>query len=340
MSMMANLLRDCAWLDMYGGLEQKAEVSVIKGSPGFNAATDAANLHKALTVKGVDEASITAILTKRTIAERQQIKAAYQQSTGKPLEDALKKALSGKFEEVALALLKTPAQFDAHELKYAMKGLGTDEDTLNEILATRTNKEIREINKVYREELKSDLAKDITGDTKGDYRNVLLELAKGERNEDTHVNEDLADADARALYAAGEKKKGTDVSVFITILAKRSPQHIRKVLQKYSTYSKNDLNKVLELEMKGDIEKCLAALVQCAVSKPAYFAEQLFNSMKGSGTQDKKLIRIMVSRSAIDMPEIKTNFKRMYGKKLNQAIMDETKGDYETILVALCGGDE
>lgn len=32
-----------------------------------------------------------------------------------------------------------------------IQGLGTDEDTLNEILASRTNREIREINRVYRE---------------------------------------------------------------------------------------------------------------------------------------------------------------------------------------------
>ena len=34
---------------------------------------------------------------------------------------------------------------------FSIQGLGTDEDTLNEILASRTNREIREINRVYRE---------------------------------------------------------------------------------------------------------------------------------------------------------------------------------------------
>ena len=33
----------------------------------------------------------------------------------------------------------------------SIQGLGTDEDTLNEILASRTNREIREINRVYRD---------------------------------------------------------------------------------------------------------------------------------------------------------------------------------------------
>ncbi|XP_069085185.1 annexin A1-like [Pleurodeles waltl] len=339
MSIIAAFLGQLSLLDALEGSETSGDAGPVKGAPGFNAAADAANLDKAIKAKGVDEAAITDILTKRNNAERQQIKAAFLQATGKPLEESLKKALSGHYEEVVLALLKTPAQFDAHELKHATKGLGTDEDTLIEILASRNNKEIKEINKVYKEEFKSDLSKDICGDTKGDFQKALLALAKGERSEDTRVNDELVDSDARALYEAGEKRKGTDVNVFITILTTRSFPHLRKVFQRYPTYSKHDMNKALDLELKGDIEKCLTAIVQCAVSKPAYFAEQLFLSMKGSGTRDKKLIRIMVSRCGVDMNEIKAHYKRMYGKTLRQAILDETKGDYETILVTLCGSD-
>lgn len=38
-----------------------------------------------------------------------------------PLEAELKKALKGDLEEVVLALLKTPVQYDAQQLKLAMK---------------------------------------------------------------------------------------------------------------------------------------------------------------------------------------------------------------------------
>ncbi|XP_069481924.1 annexin A1-like [Ambystoma mexicanum] len=339
MSCVQAFLLQSAFLEEHDSLVKSDDAAKVKSSPGFSAATDAALLEKAIKTKGVDEKSITEVLTKRNNEERQQIKAAYQQATGKPLEDALKKALSGHYEEVVLALLKPPALFDACELKQATKGLGTDEDTLIEILCSRTNQELREINKCYKEAFKCELSKDISGDTGGDFRTALLALAKGDRSEDNRVNDELVDNDARALYEAGEKRKGTDVKVFIDILTKRNYAHIRKVCQRYSKYSKHDVNKALDLELKGDIEKCLTAIVQCAVSKPAYFAERLFLSMKGSGTRDKQLIRIMVSRSAIDMNEIKAHYRRMYGVTLHQAILDETKGDYETILLALCGSD-
>uniref|UniRef100_A0A7N5JP87 Annexin n=1 Tax=Ailuropoda melanoleuca TaxID=9646 RepID=A0A7N5JP87_AILME len=312
MAMVSEFLKQAWFIEN----EEQEYIKTVKGSkggpgsavspyPSFNPSSDVTALHNAITVKGVDEATIIDILTKRNNAQRQQIKAAYLQEKGKPLDEALKKALSGHLEEVVLALLKTPAQFDADELRAAMKGLGTDEDTLDEILVSRTNKEIREINRVYREELKRDLAKDITSDTSGDYRNALLSLAKGDRSEDFGLNDDLADSDARALYEAGERRKGTDVNVFITILTTRAYPHLRQV--------------------------------KCATSKPMFFAEKLHQAMKGSGTRHKTLIRIMVSRSEIDMNDIKACYQKLYGVSLCQAILDETKGDYEKILVALCG---
>lgn len=312
----------------------------LKANPNFNAAADAAELDKAIKAKGVDEGTIIDILTKRTNAERQQIKAAYQKTTGKSLDDALKKVLKSNLEEVVIGLMKTPTEFDVHTLKGATKGLGTDEDCLIEILVTRTNPEIRAINALYKECFKKELAKDIASDTSGDFQKALLALVKGERSADTRVNVDQADNDARALYDAGEKRKGTNVSTFIDILTSRSYPHINEVMKCYSKYSKNDVKKAIDLELKGDIENCLLSIVKCAGSVPAYFAEKFYLAMKGSGTKHKALIRLLVSRSEIDLNEIKACYKKLYGKSLRCAIMDEkVKGDYETMLLALCGPD-
>ncbi|XP_044540079.1 annexin A1-like, partial [Gracilinanus agilis] len=128
MAMVAEFLKQAWFIDN----EEQEYVKTVKGSkggpgpsvntyPNFNPASDVAALDKALTVKGVDEATIIDILTKRNNAQRQQIKEAYLQAKGKPLEDALKKGLTGHLEEVALAMLKTPAQFDAEQLRGAMK---------------------------------------------------------------------------------------------------------------------------------------------------------------------------------------------------------------------------
>ncbi|KAL7839310.1 hypothetical protein SRHO_G00259680 [Serrasalmus rhombeus] len=322
------------------GLDDLAVQGTVKPAPQFSASGDAAVLDKAIKVKCVDEVTIIEVLAKRSNQQRQQIKAAYQQAAGKPLDAALKSALSGELEDVVLALLRTPAQYDAQQLKEAMKGLGTDEDTLVEILASRTNSQIRELKKAYKDEFKKELEDDIKSDTSGDFRNALLALCKAARSEEREANEEQADKDAKALYEAGEKRKGTDCTVFIDILTSRSAAQLRKVFQLYSKYSKVDVAKAVDLELKGDIENLLVAVVKCAGSKPAYFAEKLNLAMKGSGYKGKILTRILVSRSEVDLVQIKQEYKKKYGKTLYKDILDDTKGDYEKILLTLVGSDE
>uniref|UniRef100_UPI00398E3EF5 annexin A1a n=1 Tax=Pristiophorus japonicus TaxID=55135 RepID=UPI00398E3EF5 len=308
--------------------------------PNFDASVDAAAINNALNAKGVDEETIISILTTRTNLQRQQIAADYQQSVGKQLKAVLKSKLSSKLETVALNLLQTPAQFDAHQLYYATKGLGTDEDCLVEILVSRSNKEIKEIIKVYQEEFNCDLEGKIKSDTSGAFQKALIALLKASRDESSTVDHDLADDDARALYEAGEKRKGTDVDTFINILTTRNFAHMHTVFQRYTKYSKHDVDKALDLELNGDIENVLISLVKCMGNKPAYFAEKLNNSMKGYGTDDDKLIRIMISRSEVDLKDVEIEYKAKYGMTLYKAIKDDTKGDYEKILLALCGTKE
>ncbi|XP_061527429.1 annexin A1a isoform X2 [Phycodurus eques] len=335
-----SFIREFMMQTVYLGMPDESVLKnegTVKAAPNFSSSGDAAVLDQAIKAKGVDENTIIEILVKRSNEQRQQIKEAYQQASGKPLEAALKKALKGDLEEVVMALLKTPAQYDAQQLKLAMKGLGTDEETLVEILASRTNTEILEIKKAYKEDYKKDLEEDIRSDTSGEFRNALLSLCKANRTEG--VCEQLIDSDARSLYEAGEGRRGKDCSAFIEILTVRSAAHLREVFQRYSKYSKVDVAKAIDLEMKGDIENCLTAVVKCAGSRPAFFAEKLYLAMKGSGTRKNILTRIMVSRAEKDLKPIRAEYKKKYGKTLYQDILDDTKGDYEKILLALCGSE-
>lgn len=66
------------------------------------------------------------------------------------LED-LKSELGGHFEDLILGLMTPTAKYCAAALYKAMKGAGTDEDVLVEILSTRSTKEIKKIVAAYDE---------------------------------------------------------------------------------------------------------------------------------------------------------------------------------------------
>lgn len=83
-----------------------------------------------------------------------------------------------------------------------------------------------------------------------------------------------------------------------------------------------------------------SVLVKCIKNTPAYFAERLYKAMKGAGTKDKTLIRIMVSRSEVDMLDIRQEYVKNYGKSLYTAISGDTSGDYKKLLLKLCGGSD
>ncbi|XP_048365593.1 annexin A5 [Sphaerodactylus townsendi] len=312
----------------------------VKDFPGFDARADAEALRKAMKGLGTDEQPIYQILTARSNDQRQEIALAFKTLYGRDLVDDLKSELTGKFETLMVSLMRPARLYDAHALKHAIKGAGTDEKVLNEILASRTPAEIRNIKQVYQEEYEADLEDHITSDSSGFYQRMLVVLLQAGRDPDGSIKESLIEQDAQELLKAGELKWGTDEEKFITILGTRSIVHLRKVFDKYMTISGFHIEETIDRETSGHLEKLLLAIVKCVRSVPAFFAESLFHAMKGAGTDDDTLIRILVTRSEIDLLDIRQAFRRDFSKSLYHAIQKDTSGDYRNGLLNLCGGED
>ncbi|CAG04815.1 unnamed protein product, partial [Tetraodon nigroviridis] len=255
----------------------------------------------------------------------------------KDLIHDLKSELTGNFEKLVLSMMMSPAHFAASELREAIKGAGTDEACLIEILSSRSNAEIQEINTIYKAEYGKKLEDAIISDTSGHFRRLLVSLCQGNRDERETVDISLVQQDAQKLYAAGENKVGTDESQFNAILCARSKPHLRAVFQEYQKMCGRDIEKSICREMSGNLESGMVAVVKCIRDTPAYFAERLHKAMKGAGTMDRTLIRIMVSRSEVDMLDIRQVYVKTYGKSLYTDISGDTSGDYKKLLLKLCG---
>uniref|UniRef100_A0A8C7U0C0 Annexin n=1 Tax=Oncorhynchus mykiss TaxID=8022 RepID=A0A8C7U0C0_ONCMY len=312
----------------------------IKDHPGADPLRDVEVLRKAMKGFGTDESAIIELLGSRTSKQRVPMVAAYKTTYGKDLFHDLKSELTGSFEKLAIAMLQTPAKFDASELKEAISGAGTDEACLIEILSSRSNAEIREINQIYKHEYGKTLEDSISNDTSGHFRRLLVSLCQGNRDEREQVDINMAKQDAQKLYAAGENKVGTDESQFNAILCARSKPHLRAVFHEYQQMCGRDIVKSICREMSGDVEDGMVAVVKCIRNTPEYFAERLHKAMAGAGTKDRTLIRVMVTRSEVDMLDIRQVYQQTYGKSLYTAISGDTSGDYKKMLLKLCGGSD
>ncbi|XP_063166435.1 annexin A3 [Candoia aspera] len=320
-----------AWVDSRG---------TIRDYPGFNASRDAEALKKAMQGLGTDEKTVIEILTGRSNAQRQLIAKEFKAYTGKELKDALKEDTSGDFGRVLEALVTPPAEFDAEQINKTIRGIGTNEKALIEILASRTSRQIREITQAYYTVYRSSLSEDVGYDTSGDFKRTLLALVDGRRDENPQAHEDVAKRDAQILYNAGEKRWGTDETKFIDILCSSSFPQLKLTFEEYKNLSGKRMEDSLRNETSGDFAELLLAIVKCANNTPAFFAERLNTCIKGPGTDEFTLSRILVSRSEIDLLNIREEYKNLYGQSLYSDISSDTSGDYRRTMLKICGGDD
>ncbi|CAD5123608.1 DgyrCDS11936 [Dimorphilus gyrociliatus] len=314
----------------------------LRPDPNFNPEADCTKLYKAMKGLGCNDKVIVDVFGRRSFDQRADIRKQFKTMYGDDLESRLKSELSGNLETVVLALCRDRFTYDAEQLNRAIKGLGTDEDLLISIICTRNPSEMEAIKQRYMELYKRTLEDDVVGDTSGDFRRFLVALLQAGRPDNfREVDINLAKKDAQDLYAAGEKRWGTDESTFNRILCSRSFSHLKRVFYEYQVQTGSDIEKAIDGEMGGDVKKAMLTLARFVKNKEAQFAKALLKSMKGLGTDDDTLIRIIVSRCEVDMEEIKKEFlglpENKSKKTLAKWIQEDTSSNYEKILLALIG---
>uniref|UniRef100_A0A2K6M2E6 Annexin n=1 Tax=Rhinopithecus bieti TaxID=61621 RepID=A0A2K6M2E6_RHIBE len=255
------------------------------------------------------------------------------------LTETLKSELCGKFERLIVALMYLPYRYEAKELHDAIKGLGTKEGVIIEILASRTKNQLWTSAcaswSCFPADYGSSLEEDIQADTSGYLERILVYLLQGSRDDvSSFVDPGLALQDAQVrLRPAGKKIRGTDEMKFITILCTCSATHLLRVFEEYEKIANKSIEDSIKSETHGSLEEAMLTVGKVRQDFDGCCLAQ------GAGTRDGTLIRNIVSRSEIDLNLIKCHFKKMYGKTLSSMIMEDTSGDYKNTLLSLVGSD-
>ncbi|XP_028255043.1 annexin A2 [Parambassis ranga] len=300
-------------------------LGTVRPFSNFYPERDAEEIQAALEKK--DTLNLVRILTNRSNAQRQVIAKTFEELTKKDLEAALKKALSGDLESVLVELLMPPMQYEALRLQQAMAGLGTDEETLMEILSTRSGTQLKEISAAYKQLYKKDLEKEVKGETSGDFAKLVVALLNKENGFG------VIQRDVESLAASLNGKKA-DATPWINILTSRDSDHLNKVFMGLELQSGQMVNELVEKRFSGDFRLGLKVLVQCIQNPDVYLAKRL------TTVKPPLLQSIMVAHSEEDLLCIRAAYRKQTGTSLYTALQNQFKGDYLHALLAICRSED
>ncbi|XP_034400333.1 annexin A2 [Cyclopterus lumpus] len=300
-------------------------LGTVRPFPNFYPEQDVVKIQAALERK--DAVTLVRILTNRTNAQRQVIANTFEELTQKDLATGVKKTLSGDVETLLLELLMPPLQYEAYRLQQAMVGLGTDENTLLEILCTQSGEKLREISTTYRQLFKKDLENELKGETSGDFTKLLLALL----NKEAVVSGVQRDIESLSASLNGKK---AETGPWINILTSRDSHHLNEVLQGLELQRGHVVDQVLEKRFTGDFQMGLKVLVQCIQNPDLYLARRLVN------TKTPIVQGIMVSHSEEDLLCIRAAYLKLTGTSLYTALQKQYKGYHLQALLAICRSED
>nr|AMP46307.1 annexin 4 [Spironucleus barkhanus] len=289
----------------------------------------AEKLNKAMKGLGTDEEAIIAIASAHTAEERQQISEAFFGLYGDSLAKRMKKELNEKLESILVPIFQGRFTMWAQYINEAIKGAGTDENLLFELIFLLNDQDQQKVEteykKLYGKELKKAIENDITGGKWAKLIRVWLN-AKNDSNADPEV---VADA----LWSAA-KGAGTDEEIFMQILANCRPEVYHEACEIFQSKHNKDVAGVIMREFSGKSEDAFMAAHYSLFDQRVAVGRQLKMAFKGAGTDEEQLIRATVLFSdRVRGNELKEAYKQ-FGDVLKDTKRDLT-GKFEKAVVSL-----
>ncbi|KAI9846424.1 MAG: hypothetical protein M1837_004015 [Sclerophora amabilis] len=332
----------------YGGGAPGGYAQPTPPSPGYapgqmaggDATQDVDILFKAMKGFGTDEAALIGVLAKRDPLQMALIRSTFSHRHGKSLESRIESETSGYFRDGLMALVRGPLEQDVYNVHRSIKGAGTKETLLNDVILGRSNADLNAIKQEYQRVYYRPLEKDVKDDLSAKTERLFSMILAGRRAEEsTPVYPQEVDQDVTALHRATEGKVGTDQITVCQIIATRSDGQLRAIVHAYEQKYHIALEKVILKAFSGHMEDALVLMLRAAVDRPMHDAMLLEDAMKGMGTKDDLLVNRVVRChwNRQHMEQVKGAYRVKFGKELGARIRGETKGDYEKLMLACVG---
>ena len=295
---------------------------------------DLTQLEAALTSKkGEDVTTIT--LKYPTNAKRVKLREEYQKKFGRDLIQDIDKYMGSDLKNTLMAMYKDPVEYDTDLLYFAMKGAGTNEQTITDVLCFRSFDRLNKIKEKFKEKYGKDLISEIKSETSGAYQKIAMNILEKERSKNTSPDLDTCKKIAEEIYKAGEGKLGTNDDVFIKYFCSLSGEELALVGKEYHKNYKKNLVEIVDSEFSGDEKDLLIAILYGLISPSEFFARVIYKCVEGAGTSDDRMIRAVVTRAEEDMKIIKKYFKQLFNKDMIETVKKDLSGNYSRLIESL-----
>jgi annexin A7/11 len=221
---------------------------------------------------------------------------------------------------------------DANALRKAMKGFGTDEDALINVICRRSNDQRQQIIRDYKTSFGKDLISEIKSETSGNFEQLLVSLLQP--TIEFYVTQLRGALDG----------VGTDEDVLIEMLCTLSNNEIHTIRRAYEYRYRMTLESGIKSDTSGHFERLLVSL--CVgnrdesgvvdLAQAQSDAQQLQAAGVGRvGTDEATFNMILCRRSFQQLKLVCQEYEKIAGHSLEQAIKREFSGDIEDGLVAI-----
>lgn len=296
----------------------------------YIARRDALTAHNACAGIGTDERALTRVVCGRTKKHLQAVDAHHREARdGKELFKLIKGECSGPLSKMLCWRSMELKEFRAAMMDAAMDGIGTNEKLLVETLCPCTNDELNELREYYQDTRDKSLMDRVSGETSGELKKFLQKVLSAERDEGEDVDEGAAEEAVEALYKAGAGNWwGTDEASFVDLICGANRKQCEAIATAYENSKGKSLSSAIDSEFGSDTALGLNCMLD--QGKVDTLAKQLRRSMKGMGTDEASICRVLAGAGDFKTCRaVAARFFELEDRSLEDALTSELGGLFE-----------
>jgi len=224
------------------------------------------------------------------------------------------------------------AEEDAKVLRKAMKGFGTSEEPIIELVVNRSWKQLKVIEEMFKSAFGRDLKEDLKSELRGNLEEVVVAR---------FLSPDELDA---AWLRKAMKGIGTNERLLIHVICTKTNSEIEAVKEAYKQLFDRDLVKDVTGECTGELEELLVSLLQAGreeekevdEERATEEAQEIFDAGEGAwGTNESVFNRIFALRSFDQLKATFCAYSCLSGKEIEDVIGEEMSGDDKEAFLTL-----